>query len=202
MPGNSPGAHAGALPTGYLRPSFSVMTSLIHSLMADEKTLLRVLRHVIERFPSVVNLTASAHKPEMDASLLQWVVENCSSSRLLELMPEVSVFLDVEDLKSLSDLEGYVERSQAVLVMCTKGYFRSRNCMRELITSVRLERPLIVLLELDAARDGLSLAEFVEGLSEAEGRFEDLCFSASELRDALVKAGPGIEWNRFSSFQV
>ena len=46
--------------------------------------------------------------------------------RLLELLPDLNVFLDVDDLEDISDLEGYVARSHRVLVFCSTGYFESQ----------------------------------------------------------------------------
>ena len=51
--------------------------------------------------------------------------------RLLEMLPDARVFLDVDDLEEIGDLEGYIEGSGSVLVFCSEGYCASRNCMRE-----------------------------------------------------------------------
>ena len=56
--------------------------------------------------------------------------------RLLEMIPELSIFLDVDDLEDISDIEGYITRSEMVLIFCSQGYFRSKNCMREIRSSV------------------------------------------------------------------
>lgn len=45
--------------------------------------------------------------------------------RLLEMIPELSIFLDVDDLEDISDLEGYITKSKMVLIFCSQGYFRS-----------------------------------------------------------------------------
>jgi len=42
--------------------------------------------------------------------------------RLREMVPELRVFLDVDDLKEIGDLEMHVERSHTVLVFCSLGY--------------------------------------------------------------------------------
>ena len=47
------------------------------------------------------------------------------------LLPGIKVFLDVEDLENLEDLEMYVAQSQAVLLFYSRGYFFSENCLRE-----------------------------------------------------------------------
>ena len=62
--------------------------------------------------------------------------------RLLEMIPGMRVFLDVDDLEDISDLEGYISRSLAVLVFCSAGYFESRNCIRELRSAMVHGKPL------------------------------------------------------------
>ena len=56
------------------------------------------------------------------------------------LLPGVRVFLDVDHLEEIGDLEGYITRSSTVLVYCSKYYFQSKNCLREL---VRHDRSLL-----------------------------------------------------------
>ena len=45
--------------------------------------------------------------------------------QLLLLLPGVSVFLDVDDLKEIGALEEYVERTGVMLFFLSRGYFRS-----------------------------------------------------------------------------
>ena len=52
--------------------------------------------------------------------------------RLLEMMPQLSIFLDIDDLDEVGKVADYVERSRHVLICCTKGYFNSKNCVHEL----------------------------------------------------------------------
>ena len=49
--------------------------------------------------------------------------------RLNELVPNLKVFLDVDDLKSGKGAES-VDVSQTTLVMVSEGYFYSPNCAR------------------------------------------------------------------------
>ena len=51
--------------------------------------------------------------------------------RLLEMLPELRVFLDVDDLQQIGDLEGYVQRASSVLVYCSSGYFTSKKCVAQ-----------------------------------------------------------------------
>ena len=48
-------------------------------------------------------------------------------SRLLELVPGVRIFLDVDDLVDLNNLEAEIEATQVVIFFLSKGYFQSRN---------------------------------------------------------------------------
>ena len=48
-------------------------------------------------------------------------------SRMREMIPELQIFLDVDDLEDIANLQGYIERTQVVLIFCSKGYFQSKN---------------------------------------------------------------------------
>jgi hypothetical protein len=52
------------------------------------------------------------------------------------LMPGVIIFLDVDDLQDISNLENYVRKSGVVLYFLSKRYFSSRNCLREVRASI------------------------------------------------------------------
>jgi len=80
--------------------------------------------------------------------------------RLLELVPELRIFLDVDisDL-DLSKLEEYVANSEFVLTFCSNGYFSSRNCLRELRSAVVHKRPLIALIDPEAGHGGLTVTQ-------------------------------------------
>ena len=125
--------------------------------------------------------------------------------RLLEMIPELSVFLDVDDLEDISNLEGYIETSQHIFIYCSKGYFQSRNCMRELAFSVRKGKPIIACLDLDASRGGLSLEQIKTELAQAEESYEKWSFASDtpksdELFAALTREDP-LEWTRIGAFQ-
>ena len=112
--------------------------------------------------------------------------------RLLEMVPDLSVWLDVDgehpppcplsltactptilsfrvhasaDLDDISDLEGNVLRSEVVLIFASKGYFESQNCMRELRSAASHRKPLITLLEQDLRR-GLTESEIEMQLTD------------------------------------
>ena len=64
--------------------------------------------------------------------------------RLLEMMPDLRIFLDVDDLEEIGNLEQYIKRSRSVLCFCSTGYFESKNCMRELRCAVETKKPLVL----------------------------------------------------------
>ncbi|KAL1499729.1 hypothetical protein AB1Y20_012416 [Prymnesium parvum] len=78
--------------------------------------------------------------------------------RKLQLMlPGCQIFLDVDDLENIGDLEHYVEASQSVLIFLSKGYFFSANCLRELESALCALIPLILVHEKDVSKGGAPL---------------------------------------------
>ena len=78
--------------------------------------------------------------------------------RLLEMLPDARVFLDVDDLKEGKGAE-YVDASAMSLIFCSQGYFSSPNCMRELLRAAVTRKPILTLLEPEAKHGGLTLDE-------------------------------------------
>ena len=66
--------------------------------------------------------------------------------RLLELMPLLSIFLDVDNLEEGAGAE-YIDRPRVVLCFCTVRYFMSRACAREIFRAALRGRPMSVVLE-------------------------------------------------------
>jgi len=141
--------------------------------------------------------------------------------RLTEMVPDMEVFLDVDDLKEIGDLEGYIDRSSTCLVCCSKGYFASKNCIRELVCATFKDKPIATLVDPDLSRGGMSFEQIHEQLIADDDMFEKWGFrshshrrcSTSEwhghlvwpggqqLYDALFDDGEPIEWNRLGFFQ-
>jgi len=134
--------------------------------------------------------------------------------RLLEMIPDMHVFLDVDDLQDTSELEEMIGKSDKVLVFCSRGYFQSKNCLRELRAAVSKTRPILALFEPDKAK-GLTQREvrnqILEGYWEDNGDFckvQDLYTKFDfgdgptpfELVASLFNSWP-IEWNRIGCFQ-
>jgi hypothetical protein len=125
--------------------------------------------------------------------------------RLLEMVPGLSIFLDVDDLEDISNLQGYVDRTQTVLVFCSRGYFTSKNCMIELRSTVAKGKPVLALLEPEACHGGLTTEEVREQLVKSDAYYAKWGFGddgprGAELYDALFHDEP-VEWNRIGCFQ-
>ena len=107
----------------------------------------------------------------------------------------------VDDLEEIGDLEGYIDRTSMILVYCSKGYFKSRNCMIELVASTRKAKPIIALIDPDKSRGGMTTTEVHTELLEAEDLYSKWEFDPSTtpngqaLYDHLFAHAP-IEWHR------
>jgi hypothetical protein len=131
--------------------------------------------------------------------------------RLLEMVPGLKVWLDVDDLVTLD--QGYdVVTAQTTLVFCSAGFFDRPNCVRELLRAVCWGRPIIAVLEPEAGKGGLTLAQIREGVERADGQYGTWKLEAA--MEAWGKARPSvadvlgalfakepIEWNRKGELQ-
>jgi len=143
-------------------------------------------------------------------------------ARLRELIPELAIFLDVDDLEEIGNLAQYIQASLMVLVYCSQGYFTSKNCMRELVAAFHANTPLIALVDLDQNHyGGLSIEEVCAQLQATDSMatrwgfrcdkdsrashaewHKDLIWPGGRLLyDRLLGGSEPIEWNRIGHFQ-
>lgn len=104
-------------------------------------------------------------------------------ARLREMMPNVSVFLDVDALGNtiFKDFE-HVDMSNAVLVFLTKGFMRSGPCAKELVRAILLKKPIIAVLESDPHRGGLTQNEVSEMISAVQADGETTWLTEAKYR--------------------
>lgn len=88
---------------------------------------------------------------------------NILKRRLLEVLPEMRAFLDVDDLREGTGAE-MIYCSRVVLVFCSEGYLDSKNCQRELVHAVASQRRVIALHEPEEQHGGLSHEALVSQL--------------------------------------
>ena len=120
------------------------------------------------------------------------------------LLPGVRAFLDVDDLEDNLQLERHVEQSQAVLIFLSKGYFFSKNCLRELDCAVALDKPLILVHEADLSHGGAPLEHLRdECLSKKRFElFEKTLIFEDEAPVNGVEQRSVITWHRTAEFQL
>ena len=109
-----------------------------------------------------------------------------SSPQVALVLPGAHTFLDVDDLKDVGALEQHIEESAAVLILLSKGYFRSRNCLREVRSAMEKSKPLVLVH--DPAHGGISLEE---------SRLE----CPEEYREFVFSGRTVITWHRICEFQ-
>ena len=109
------------------------------------------------------------------------------------LLPGVSIFLDVDDLTSIDELEEYIEESDSILMFMTLGYFTSKNCLREVEATVDKQKPVMCTHEVEKAKGGGPLEEIKielddERLKEAifaEGRLITIWYRAAQRTKSI-----------------
>ena len=83
---------------------------------------------------------------------------NAIKRNLQLLLPGVSIFLDTDDIGgAVGDLEKHVDAAAVVNIFVSKGYFMSKNCLREAIQTVRRGKPLTLVFDPVWGAQGLSL---------------------------------------------
>jgi len=106
------------------------------------------------------------------------------------LLPDVSIFLDIDDLESIDKLEEYIEGSQVIMIFVSKGYFKSNNCLREVRCAVAKKKPLTLVHDTATYLQSFSPL----GIIKNEECPDDLrpIFDCKEV----------IEWHRIKDFQL
>ena len=113
---------------------------------------------------------------------------------LQRLLPGSAIFLDVDDLEDISALELYVAQSQLIMMFLSRGYFASRNCLREIRASLAQRKPFLLVHETDPNKGGLTLAE---ACLECPAEARETIFS---LPNGMPR--PVIDWHRIYDFQM
>ena len=110
----------------------------------------------------------------------------------------------VDDLKEGKGAE-YIEASIVCLVFVSGGYFKSQNCMRELLYALARGKPLLTLTESEWKHGAMSRDEVRAELKEADevylARWGDACL-AMEIEKWLTRDDLHPEGRRLCSALV
>ncbi len=94
---------------------------------------------------------------------------------------------DVDDLESIDALESYIDASQVIMLFCSKGYFQSKNCLREVRST--MEKGKRFCLMHDPEKGGATLEVVQQECPE-------------ELRGDIFNNKEAITWRRIRDFQM
>jgi hypothetical protein len=78
------------------------------------------------------------------------------------LVPEIKIWLDVDNLDDVGKLEEAVTTAGNFLIFLSKGYFASKNCRRELYAARAADKPMIAIQEADKNKGGADIDELKE----------------------------------------
>ena len=109
------------------------------------------------------------------------------------LLPGVRIFLDVDDLDSIDNLEKHIEASQCILVFLSKGYFFSRNCLREIRHAMECKKPIVLVHEVDLNKGGMKIEELK---IQCPDDLREFVFGADRWPREIIR------WYRVADFQV
>lgn len=98
---------------------------------------------------------------------------------------------DVDDLKDIGELERYVDQSGAINLFLSRGYFKSRNCLREVQAAVDTQKPFMLTHEAVEQKGGAPLSDIQIELDDAQ------------LRESVFTDGRCMTtWHRIVHFQL
>ena len=110
-------------------------------------------------------------------------------TRLSQLVPNIRIFLDVDNLDDVGKLEAYISSTSLVLIFLSVGYLESKNCRRELRAAIQQRKRIVVVRETEAEKGKLT-----------DTAARDACLDEPSLLDPLLRS-PQVDWFRVSAFQ-
>ena len=111
--------------------------------------------------------------------------------QLQRLLLGVSVFLDVDDLKEIGDLELYIDQTLVINIFLSHWYFKSKNCLREVQATVDKDKPIMCTHEIEKPKGGGPLEDIKAELDDQ--RLKDAVFA----RERQITI-----WYRIADFQL
>ena len=168
----------------------------VHQLSIDSRGLLRLQA---SGRPPMLSLAASKRWHLFLSH--NWANQDAVATikrQLQLLLPGVSIFLDVDDLEAISELEAYVMASQAMLVFLGSAkYLESPNCMRELAAAKQISLPLVCVNDADPRKNGTPLASL-----KAKSLKLERSRQLSRQHTSLLFHNHVIPWHRVAAFQL
>jgi hypothetical protein len=119
-------------------------------------------------------------------------------ARLIDMMPEAKIFLDVDDLQRKKGKGAeLVDGSQVFLLFCSQGFFMSPNCMREVLRGVLRGKKFLILLEPDLMHGRVTIEEAIKDLKFLEATKQYQEWGLDKEVEAWVNVKPTSDsWER------
>jgi hypothetical protein len=127
------------------------------------------------------------------------------------LVPSLRIFLDIENLTAINDLEALIDKSEVVLIFLSAGYFARWNCLREARQTLVAKKPTIFLREVAFMHGGGSMSLSMQEIDCPQNRILHNSFDeayeipgVADIKEALIT---NIEehglmlWHRIVSFK-
>ena len=105
------------------------------------------------------------------------------------LMPGMALWLDVDKLDNIGELEQYIAESAVFILYYSEGYFRSENCRREVFAAFESRKPAFVIYE-----GNVKVIEEMKNECEANCPENGTFPSSSDLINYLFVNGGPIRW--------
>eukprot|EP00961_Rhodomonas_salina_P298898 3938473-Rhodomonas_salina.1 len=125
--------------------------------------------------------------------------------KLQLLVPNMKVWLDVDNLEDVGKLEAAVGDSAVFVIFLSAGYFRSANCRRELYTALKWGKPIVAVREADTNKGGATVEELKEECRQSCVETASATYpefrGSSEVIERVFAVEP-IVWVRVNDFQV
>jgi hypothetical protein len=120
------------------------------------------------------------------------------------------VFLDVENLTNVANLEAIVDNSEVVLMFLSAGYFSRWNCLREVRQALVAQKEIITMREVAVMHGGGPLHRILREFNEKSIQSMYSAFDAehtrpgtADIKQAIIDtfAGDTILWHRVPQFK-
>ena len=115
--------------------------------------------------------------------------------QLNHLVVGIEIFLDVDDLEDIGNLEKYIEQSSCILIFLSKGYFLSANCLREVKAAAANNKPVVLVHEPNVGKGGAPIGDLI---AECPEEYQEFVFNSKkqQIKRQLVP------WLREAVFQA
>ena len=181
--------------------SASVLSGLVGAAVIGVMQLISAARQPIIRvvrtgLPPVMSFAGKGLRWHLFVSHIWSSAQDQAATikrQLQLLVPTASIFLDVDDLEDIGQLEEYVAATQCVLIVLSRNYFFSINCKREVEATVAGSKPLVLVHETDEKKGGVPIEQLRSECGEATRSY--VFGSEGALRTV-------IPWHRVASFQL